>query len=243
MKVIKTKDYQEMSQVASQMIIDAINKKNDLKICFATGGTPVGTYANLIQAYDNKQVSFDKITTFNLDEYVNLAIENPCSYHYFMNQKLFDHINVAKSKINFPNGIGNIEQNAKDYEATIKKHNGIDFMILGIGTNGHIAFNEPGSKMTDRTREVHLTNSTIKSNQIYFNDISEVPKTAISMGIGTILEAKQIILLANGVSKAQAIKDTIEGEITSLVPASFLQTHKNVTLIIDQEAASLLDKN
>lgn len=139
-----------------------------------------------------------------------------------------------------PNGIGNIQQNAQNYENLIKEKGGIDLMILGIGINGHIAFNEPGSLLTDRTKEVSLTESIIQSNKIYFNSINDVPKTAISMGVGTILEAKKIILLANSSSKAQAIYDAIKGTITSNVSASFLQTHSDVTFILDKEYCKLI---
>ncbi|EFF41078.1 glucosamine-6-phosphate deaminase [Mycoplasmopsis alligatoris] len=242
MPIIYTKDHSEMSKKAAEIIANEIKNHDKINICFATGSTPVETYQNLIKKYNSQEISFKNVTTFNLDEYVNLNPENHCSYHYFMDQNLFNHINVNRHNINFPNGIGNVAQNASDYEKVIKQKGGIDLMILGIGTNAHIAFNEPGSLKEGRTREVKLTQSTIKSNEQYFDHPSDIPKTAISMGIGTILEAKKIILLASGENKAQAIYDSIEGKMSEQVPASFLRMHPNVTFIVDEQASSLLKK-
>ncbi|MEI2462187.1 glucosamine-6-phosphate deaminase [Mycoplasmopsis felis] len=229
-----------LADFAADLITSEIQKNPSIKICFATGNSPIKTYKKLIQKYQKNQISFENVVSLNLDEYVGIQPKNPCSYHYFMDQNLFNHINIKRENIHLPNGIGNIQQNAQNYENLIKEKGGIDLMILGIGTNGHIAFNEPGSLLTDRTKEVSLTESTIQSNKIYFNSINDVPKTAISMGVGTILEAKKIILLANSSSKAQAIYDAIKGTITSNVPASFLQTHSDVTFILDKEAAKLI---
>ncbi|WEK83079.1 MAG: glucosamine-6-phosphate deaminase [Mycoplasma sp.] len=239
-KIIKVKDYQEISTTGADIIRQAINKKHNLVMCFATGSSPVGMYKELIKLNKAKKVDFSQVTSFNLDEYVGLDKNNKCSYHYFMYDVLFNHINIKKENINLPNGIGDIKKNAKDYEALIAKKGGIDLMILGLGTNGHIAFNEPGSKIDEATREVKLTQSTIDSNKIYFDDEKDVPKTAISMGVGSIMKAKKIILLANGEHKADAIKAMIEGPVTSDCPASFLQKHKDVTVIIDIPAASKL---
>lgn len=234
------KNYDEMSKIGAEIFANEINQKNKINICFATGSTPVGMYSELIKMYQKNEVSFKNVTSFNLDEYVGLDVTNKCSYHYFMDQNLFNYIDINRANINFPDGNGDLVKNASDYEKTIKEKGGIDLMVLGIGVNAHIAFNEPGSQINDRTREVELTASTINSNKIYFDNENDVPKTAISMGIGTILEAKKIILLASGISKAQAILDTIKGPITPDVPASFLQTHPDVTLIIDEAAASKL---
>ncbi|WP_426461187.1 glucosamine-6-phosphate deaminase [Mycoplasma hafezii] len=239
MNVKVVKDYAEMSEVAANMIAKAIKEKPNLRICFATGGTPIETYQDLIKMYKEGKIDFSQVTTFNLDEYVGIPTDNKCSYHYYMHHHLFDHINVKEENINFPNGNGDLVKNAEEYEKLIA-NGGIDFLILGIGTNAHIAFNEPGSKDTDKTREVHLTDSTIQSNKIYFEKESDVPRTAISMGIGTILKAKKIILLASGEAKAQAIHDSFWGEVNSDVPASYLQNHKDVTFIVDKAAAKLL---
>ncbi|MGZ9800585.1 glucosamine-6-phosphate deaminase [Mycoplasma sp. AC1221] len=240
MKVIIKENSDLQAKYAADLIADAIKSRPNLNICFATGNSPIKTYQLLIQKYQNKEISFKDVTTFNLDEYVGIDIKNPCSYHYFMFNTLFNYIDVDKSNINLPNGIGNIGLNAKKYEKLIAEKGGIDLMILGIGINGHIAFNEPGSKINDITREVILSESTINANKKYFNNIKLVPKTAISMGIGTILKAKKIILLADGDSKADAITKTINGPVCSDVPASFLQTHNDVTIILDSKAAKLL---
>ncbi|MGZ9432105.1 glucosamine-6-phosphate deaminase [Mycoplasma sp. 613B] len=241
MKIFIKNNEEKVAEFTANLIKEEIFKKEDLKICFATGNSPILTYKNLIKMYENKEISFAKVTSFNLDEYVGVSNENPCSYHYFMYQNLFNHIDIVKKNINLPNGIGDIKKNSLIYEEKIKNSGGIDLMILGIGTNGHIAFNEPGSQIYDRTREVTLTESTIQSNKIYFNNENEVPKTAISMGIGTILEAKKILLIATGNSKAEAIKRMITEEISGNLPASFLRLHKDVTIILDEQAAKLLD--
>ncbi|WP_025755346.1 glucosamine-6-phosphate deaminase [Mycoplasmopsis cricetuli] len=241
MKIIKVDTSGELANVCADLIENQIQTKPDSKICFATGSSPIETYKKLIQKY-KQGLNFENIITFNLDEYVGLDKTHPCSYYYFMQHNLFSHINVKPDNINFPNNKGDLIINANDYENLIKKHGGIDLTILGIGTNGHIAFNEPGSLITDRTREVKLTESTIKSNNIYFKNPNDIPLTALSMGIATILQSKKIILIAFGKSKANAIKNMIEGPITSECPASFLQTHPNVTIIVDKDAASLLLK-
>lgn len=240
MKTIICKDYEEVSKVAADFFEKQIKEKSDSKICFATGSSPIKTYQNLINKVKENRISFKDVTTFNLDEYVGIPYENKCSYHYFMDDNLFNHIDLKRENINFPEGLGNLVENAKKYEDKIKELGGIDFMILGIGTNAHIAFNEPGSKKDERTREVKLTQSTINSNKIYFDNPNDIPKTAVSMGIGTILEAKKIILIASGKSKADAIYKTLNSPISEEVPSSFLREHKDVTLIIDEDAASLL---
>ncbi|MBN4083464.1 glucosamine-6-phosphate deaminase [Mycoplasma sp. CSL10137] len=240
MKVIIKNNATEVAFEAAKIIKEQINNKPNTNLCFATGNSPIATYKNLIEYYKNGELDFSKLTSFNLDEYVGIPRESKCSYYYFMHDVLFNHINISKENINLPLGNGDIELNAKQYEELIKEKGGIDFTILGIGTNGHIAFNEPGSKITDRTREVNLTQSTIESNQKYFDKKEDVPQTAISMGIGTILESKKIILLADGEHKADAIFKMIQGPITEDVPASFLQSHNDVTVIIDKNAAKLL---
>ncbi|VEU59123.1 glucosamine-6-phosphate deaminase [Mesomycoplasma neurolyticum] len=240
MKIVIKNNANEIAEYVANIIKNEILSKEKINVCFATGNSPIKTYQKLIEMFKNKEISFKNVTTFNLDEYVGIEKSNKCSYHYFMFENLFNHVDVKKENIHLPNGLGDITKNAKNYERLIKDKGGIDLMILGIGTNGHIAFNEPGSLIDDRTREVKLTDSTIQSNKIYFENENDVPKTAISMGIGTILEAKKIILLANGSAKAKAIYETINGKITSDVPASFLQNHDDVSIIIDNDAAELL---
>ncbi|WBP84293.1 glucosamine-6-phosphate deaminase [Mycoplasmopsis edwardii] len=240
MKVLIKPNTQVQAEFAANLIKEEILAKPDLKICFATGNSPIKTYQELIKMNKNKDVSFSKVTSFNLDEYVGIQKENKCSYHYFMHKTLFDHIDINKANINLPNGIGNIVDNSNKYEALIKEKGGIDLMILGIGKNAHIAFNEPGSLPTERTREVKLTKSTIEANKIYFDSENDVPKTAISMGIKTILEAKKIILLADGESKAKALFDTIFGEVSPEIPSSYLKTHPDVTLIVDESSAKMI---
>ncbi|WP_033161458.1 glucosamine-6-phosphate deaminase [[Mycoplasma] collis] len=240
MNIIIKENEQQIADFVADIIKSEIKNKPNLNICFATGKTPIKTYQKLIEMYQNKEIDFSQITTFNLDEYVNLEPTHPSSYHYFMNKNLFNHINVKKENIYLPNGIGNIEKNSENYENIITKKGGIDLMILGIGTNGHIAFNEPGSTKDQKTREVKLTQSTIESNKIYFQNENDIPKTAISMGIGTILKAKKIILLASGSSKAVAIEKAINGPIDSKLPASFLQEHEDTMFVIDNDAAELL---
>lgn len=237
MKVIIVKNYDEMSKEAAKIVSDQIEKNSKSVIGLATGGTPEGMYKELI----NKRLSWKDVTTFNLDEYVGIPKEHPLSYYTYMYENLFNHIDIKHENVFIPNGNGDINKNGKEYDELIQKHNGVDLQVLGIGENAHIAFNEPGSSFTAGTREVELTESTINANARYFASKDEVPKTAISMGIGTLMKAKKIILLASGTKKMFAIKDTIEGPITEKVPGSILQKHPDVTIIIDEDAAKALE--
>ena len=238
MKIIVAQNYQEISNLACQIIAKAIKKNDKLVLGLATGSTPEGLYQKLIS---NQKINWENVTTFNLDEYVGLNQDDHRSYHYYMQAKFFKYINIKKSNTHLPLGIGDIEANAKKYDALITKSGGIDLQVLGIGENGHIAFNEPGSSKTSKTRRVKLAKTTIDANARFFNNKDEVPAEAITMGIGKILEAKAILLLASGLKKAKAIFATVKGIITSQVPASYLQTHSNVTVIIDKAAAKLLN--
>lgn len=242
MNIVKVKDYQEMSAWASKQVIDKIKSSDQPVLGLATGSTPEGLYQDLIEAYKNHQVSFKNVTTFNLDEYVGLAADDPNSYNYFMNDKLFNHVDIDPSHTHLPNGVAtDLEQECKDYEALIKNTGQIDLQILGIGINGHIGFNEPGSSFSDRTQIVKLVDSTIEANSRFFAHKEDVPTHAVTMGIKTIMESKEIILLASGENKAEAIKQLIEGEVTEDFPASILQQHPNATIVIDNAAASLLN--
>ncbi|MEE3928451.1 glucosamine-6-phosphate deaminase [Mycoplasmopsis ciconiae] len=242
MKVMVFEDKKQLSLYAADLIEKQINSKNDSKICFATGATPELTYQYLIEKYKNNKLSFKDVISFNLDEYVNLDKNNKCSYNYYMFSNLFNHIDIKKQNINLPESLGDANQNAQNYNTKVIQSGGIDFMILGIGTNGHIAFNEPGSQIDQFTRVVDLTQSTIDSNKIYFEDESQVPKQAISMGLANILQAKKIILLAYGKNKSEAIYQAINQPISAACPASFLQLHPNVTFLVDKEAISKIIK-
>ena len=208
----------------------------------ATGSSPVGLYKKMIEY--NKQVSYKDIVTFNLDEYVGLPLEHPESYYSFMHTNLFNHVDIKEENIHIPSGLGdNIEEKCKEYDEAIAKAGGVDIQLLGIGSDGHIAFNEPGTPFDSGTHVTGLAESTIKDNARFFdNDMSKVPTSAATQGIGTIMKAKNILLVANGKNKAQAIKDMIEGPIDVKCPASILQKHNSVVVVVDEEAASLLKK-
>jgi len=239
MNVVVVKNYNEISCQTAQLITDQIiNKKNSV-LGLATGSTPIGVYQELIRKFQKGELDFSKVVTFNLDEYYGLSPEHPQSYHFFMWNILFKHINLKKENIHLLNGVTeNIAKECKQYEDLIQKSGGIDLQILGIGDNGHIGFNEPDISLDTRTHLVNLTAKTIRANSRFFNNAQEVPKQAITMGMGTIIQAKKIILLANGKRKARVVERTINGPITTKVPATVLQLHNDVTIIVDQEATS-----
>ncbi|MCB9849480.1 MAG: glucosamine-6-phosphate deaminase [Phycisphaerales bacterium] len=243
MEIIITKSYEEMSQLAAQMISRQLLKKPSSVLGLATGSTPVGTYKQLVRLHKEEGLDFSKVTTFNLDEYLDLAPSHDQSYRYFMDQNLFNHINVDARRVHVPYGHAeNVEQFCEWYEAEMRRAGGIDLQILGIGGDGHIAFNEPGSSLGSRTRLKTLTKQTIEDNARFFKHEDEVPRFAITMGVGTIMEAKEIILLANGAKKADIIAEAIEGPITAQVSASVLQMHPHVTVLLDAEAGSKLKR-
>ncbi len=243
MEVIIKENYEELSKFAAQFITDQINNKPDTVLGLATGSTPLGTYKELINLHKENKVDFSQVASFNLDEYVGLPKEHSQSYYYFMNENFFKHINIKPENWYLPDGMAkDIPQSCEEYEKKIKEYGGIDIQILGIGGNGHIAFNEPGSSLASRTRVKTLDEKTISDNSRFFDSIDEVPRYAITMGIGTIMEAKIIILLANGENKADAIVKTAEGPITSMVPASIVQLHPRATIIVDKAAASKLTR-
>ena len=240
-RIIKTKDYKEFSKKAASLIAGFVNLNPEAVLGLATGSTPEGTYSELINIYKKGEVDFSRISTINLDEYVGLSSEHEQSYRYFMDTKLFDHININKANTYLPDGMAkNIEQECEDYEKTIKKLGYIDFQVLGIGTNGHIGFNEPCEYFSKKTVHTPLAISTIEANSRFFDSYEDVPKTAISMGIATIFKAKQILLLASGENKKQIMKEAFLDEITPQIPASILQLHPNVTIIVDEEAGEYL---
>ncbi len=239
MMIIKTKNYKEMSRICADFLIDEILKKPNITIGFATGETPLGVYKELVKAYKKKKVDFSKVMSFNLDEYYPIEKTNKNSYYYYMFKNLFSKINIKKSNINLLSGeTKNTRKECEDYEKKIRE-DVIDIQLLGIGINGHIAFNEPGSSFNSKTRFIKLNKETIKNNSKFFGN-DEIPKFALTMGISTIMHAKKIILLASGREKARDIKFLVEGPVTKKFPASFLKKHKNLVVIVDKEAASML---
>lgn len=238
MKLIVKKDYNDMSLLAAEIIKENIEKKPNLILGLATGSTPEGMYKQLIRFHKEEGVDFSKVTSFNLDEYVGIDEKHPNSYNYFMKDILFDHININMENTFIPNGRAeNVNDYCKQYDNLIEDKGGIDIQILGIGENGHIAFNEPDGELNVGTSVVDLTQTTIKSNSRFFESIDEVPKTAITMGIGSIMKAKKIILLASGKSKSNIIKKLLNSDkLTTQLPASMLLLHPDVTIIVDEEA-------
>ncbi len=242
MEIIVKDSCEEMSRVAARVVAKTLNAKPDAVLGLATGSTPLGLYKELVRMHNEEGLDFSQVTTFNLDEYVGLKKKNPQSYHYFMYENLFKHINIPNQNIYIPSGTtDNYEAFCKWYEQRIVECGGVDLQILGVGTDGHIAFNEPSSSLGSRTRIKTLAKQTIDDNARFFDSAEEVPVYAITMGVGTILEAQKIILLANGKNKADAVAAAIEGPVTSMITASALQLHQDVMFIVDREAASSLD--
>lgn len=243
MKLIKATDYKDMSKKAASIFFSQITLKPNSVLGLATGSTPIGTYEQLIEWYKAGDLDFSQVKTVNLDEYVGLDGTNDQSYRYFMNDKLFNHVNIDKANTNVPNGKAtDKDAECARYEELIKSLGGIDVQLLGIGNNGHIGFNEPNKYFDKTTHEVQLTESTIEANKRFFEKKEDVPTTAISMGIQTIMQAKKIVLVANGAAKADIIYETCFGPITPDVPASALQLHPDVTIIVDEEAYATVAK-
>ncbi len=239
MNLVIEKNYQQLSFLAAQLVAAQINKKKSIVLGLPTGQTPVGMYQELIKKFQKREIDFSNVITFNLDEYCGLSPCHPQSYHYFMWNTLFQHVNIKKKNVYLLNGEAkNIEQECQHYESLINKKNGIDLQILGIGDNGHIGFNEPSLVLKSNTHLVNLSQATIQANSRFFNSVKEVPRQALTMGMGTIMKAKKIILLASGKKKAPVIAKTINGLISTETPASLLQLHKDVTIIVDEDAAS-----
>ena len=241
MEVIITSDYDAMSVKAAELISELIVRKPEAVLGLATGSTPVGTYQELARLYQDGLVDFSQVTTFNLDEYVGLDPEHNQSYHYFMHDQFFQHVNCAPDSINIPWGTSDDHDAfCTEYEQKIVDSGGIDLQLLGIGGDGHIAFNEPGSSLGSRTRMKTLTQQTVEDNRRFFDDTEEVPSHAITMGVGTIMEARHCLMLASGEGKAETIASALEGPVTSMITASALQLHQQVTVILDEAAASQL---
>jgi len=230
----------ELSKQIAEEFIKVINEKEDATLGLATGTSPLLVYANLVKANKEGRVSFKKCATFNLDEYIGLEGTHKQSYRYFMNENLFNHIDIDKSKTHVLKGVGNFEEYMNQYDDEIASFGGIDIQILGIGSDGHIAFNEPGTSFDSLTHITELTEQTIKDNSRLFNDISEVPTKAVTMGLKSIMNARKIVLIATGKNKAQAIKNLLDGAMTEAVPCSILQMHPDCTIYVDEDAYSLM---
>lgn len=244
MEVIIKSNYQELSKEAAEIIKEALLKKPNLVLGLATGDTPIGLYRELIRMHKEEGLDFSKVVTFNLDEYLGIPEDHEQSYHTFMRRHLFDHINIKPANIHIPiTTAEKAEDFCQWYEEEIKRVGVIDIQVLGIGRGGHIGYNEPTSSLGSRTRIKTLVPETIKDNSRHFGgDISKVPKMAITMGVGTILEAKLCLLLASGSAKADAVAKCVEGPITAQVTASALQLHSKAVIIVDEEAASKLKR-
>ena len=240
-ELIITNDYDDMSKKAADIIFSLLKNNPNATLGLATGSTPIGTYNELIKKYNKNEISFENVTTFNLDEYIGLQPFHPQSYYKYMYDHLFKHININLNNTHIPKGEGNLELNVKEYESLLN-NNKINLQILGVGRNGHIGFNEPGTDFNIGVHDVALHNKTIKDNARFFeNDINKVPKKAITMGIKNILDAETIILMANGTDKADAIKNVMGNKVDINIPVTVLQKHKGkVYVIVDKKAASKL---
>lgn len=237
MKLIRTENYAEMSLEAGKIIVDKVRSNPILTLGLATGSTPKGVYDYLIQDYEANRTTYTKVKSVNLDEYIGLPAKDPNSYHYFMNQTLFKHLDINENDTHIPNGTASdLEQECLRYEQLIKELGGVDLQLLGIGQNGHIGFNEPRTAFSSRTHIVTLAQNTREANSRFFNSLEEVPTHAITMGIASILDSKEILLLVSGESKAEALNRFVNGEISEDFPASALKYHENVTVIADRDA-------
>lgn len=239
MRIIKVTDYDEVSVRTANMILGQVNLKPDAVLGLATGGSPVGAYKKIVEAYNNNEIDFSEVTTINLDEYRGIKRSHEQSYWSFMHENLFKHINVREDRIFIPNGENlNAEEVCREYDRITEAVGGIDMQILGIGLDGHIGFNEPADHFEKNTHCVDLTESTIEANKRFFNSKDEVPHQAYTMGILPIMQAKKVIMIANGRNKADIIKKAFTGPVTPEVPASILQMHPDFTLIADKDALS-----
>ncbi len=243
MRVIVAKNAAEVGKRAAGIIAATVNREPSCVLGLATGGTPLDAYRELIRRHKEEGLDFSRVTTFNLDEYVGLPPTHPQSYRYFMQTNLFDHLNIVPANTHVPDGRSlNFETHCRQYEHRIADAGGIDLQLLGVGSDGHIAFNEPGSSLGSRTRLKTLTRETVEANARFFGSIDKVPRLAITMGVGTILETKRCLLLAVGEHKAAAVQATVEGPVSAQVTASALQLHQEVIVILDEAAARRLER-
>ncbi|HZH72855.1 MAG TPA: glucosamine-6-phosphate deaminase [Mariniphaga sp.] len=243
MQLIINNTYEEMSRWTAEHIANRINNFNPSKsrpfvLGLPTGSSPIGTYRELVKLHKEGKVSFDNVVTFNMDEYVGIPVDHPQSYHAFMNKHFFDHININKDNINIPNGnAAGLEKECQDYEEKIKQYGGIDLFLGGMGADGHIAFNVPGSSLSSRTRVINLNFDTILANSRFFdNDLDQVPKRAITVGVQTVFDAREVVIVVNGYKKARALKKVVEDSISHMWTLSALQMHPDSTIVCDEEA-------
>lgn len=236
MRITVCENYDEMSKKASELVAAKMRLKPNCVLGLATGSTPVGMYKKLVEMNKNGELDFSDVRTINLDEYYPMRPENNQSYRYFMNENLFNHINIDKNNTYVPNGMAeDIEKECAEYDNRINEY-GIDIQILGIGQNGHIGFNEPGTSLCAATHITGLTQNTIEANSRFFASADEVPKQAVTMGMASILKADTIVLLASGKAKHAAVKSLLDENITTDIPATLLKVHRDVILICDKEA-------
>ncbi len=239
MLVVLEDDDRSLSRDAARIVAKAVRSRPQVTLGLATGSTPIGMYQELVRLHREEGLDFSQVITFNLDEYLGLAPEHPQSYHAYMARHFFDHVNVPSNHIHIPDGSirASYDDYCAEYEASIRKAGGIDLQILGIGKEGHIGFNESSSSLHSRTRPKTLSNQTLIDNRRFFGPDEAVPACAITMGLGTILDARNILLLASGAHKAKAVAAAIEGPVTAWIAASVLQFHPHVTVLVDPEAA------
>lgn len=243
MRLIVCDNQQDIAKLGADMIAEVMADKKDAVLGLATGSTPVPMYAELVRRYRAGELDFSTVRSVNLDEYYPLAPDNDQSYRYFMNHQLFDHINIDKSNTNVPDGLAKDPSAAcAAYESIIRSLGGIDIQVLGIGGNGHIGFNEPAEALDPLTHLTDLTEDTIRANARFFESEADVPRHALTMGIGTILSARRILLIATGSAKAKAIATVLSGKLTTSCPASLLNLHNDVTILCDRDAVSLCDE-
>jgi glucosamine-6-phosphate deaminase len=242
MLVLLKQNYEALSREAAHIISNAVRSNPAIKLGLATGSTTIGVYRELVRLHREEGLDFSRVVTFNLDEYLGISPEHPRSFHHFMLEHFFAHVNIDPSNIHIPDGTiaSDYEQYCAAYEADIEGAGGIDLQILGIGRNGHIGFNEPSSSFASKTHLKVLTKATVDDNRKFFAACETIPRCAITMGIGSILASKRVLILATGGAKAAAVANAIEGPVTAYVPASALQFHANATAIVDEEAGSRL---
>jgi len=243
MEILLRPDAAVGSRTAAGVVARLIREKPACVLGLATGRTPMSLYHELIRMHREEGLDFSQVTTFNLDEYVGLAPDHPASYHSFMWEYLFKHVNIKPLQVNIPNGLAkNIPEHCREYEDKIRACGGIDIQLLGIGGDGHIGFNEPCSSLSSRTRIKTLTRRTIQDNSTFFDSAEQVPLHVLTMGIGTIMDSRSCVLLAFGTRKAEIVAKMVEGPISAMVPASALQWHEKTTVLIDEEASGKLTR-
>lgn len=242
MKIVVVKNYDELSKLGAEIIASKIKENPACTLGLATGSSPIGTYQNLVRMYEDGKISFKDVKTYNLDEYCGIERTHPQSYYYFMHDNLFNHVDIKEENTHVPYAApgSNLDEEAKKYTAELNKTT-IDLQLLGIGANGHIGFNEPGTPFEQETFVVTLTDKTRQDNKRFFNSIDEVPTHAMTMGIANIMRAKSILMLISGTNKADTVVNLLKGKVTTDFPASVLNNHPDVTVIIDEVAYSKMN--